>query len=897
MVPVGRDEELDALRAFLASERQAPACLVLEGVPGIGKSTLWQAGVEAARAAGMRVLTSRPAPAERGLVHAGLGDLLDGVLDDVLPTLPPPRRVALEVALLRRGGDALDARALAVAVRDALGLLAEREPVLVAIDDVQWLDASSASALAFALRRLADAPVLVLLARRADLEPVLLEEAFPPDEVLLLEVGPLSVGALHRVLRDRLERAFSRQTLVRIHELSGGNPFYALEIAQGLSVEADPLAPLSVPGSLEELLRARTAGLPAPTRNALALVAALGVPDEALLGRCGITTATLQPAMAAGVLDRADGAIRFTHPLLAALVYPDEGATGRRLHAQLATVVDDPLQRARHLALSKRTADAELASMLEETATAAARGGALAVAAELADHALRLTPRRSVAERQRRAIAAARAHHASGEWMRARALLGELLTDAGDEPVRAEALMVLAELEPIGRSVELLEAARVAARGDRALEAVVCCRLAWATRFDAGAEHASTAVELASALDDDVLTGQARAIELVIDWFRGTADAPADLDRWTHDFPTAVGGDQLVQEATLAVVNTLAPVPARDAARAFFEQEDREWRERDEPRSARARWALAWVELWAGRWESAAAHAEAAHDISLQYGLERPQDHLPIALVAVRRGELDVAQEHSERALRLADAQFDFHPPQHQAILGLVARERGDQAGAERWLQSAEQRATELRWREPSVRWWSDDWVELLLEAGRFDEAEEVLGAWEADAERVGRAFVLAQAARCRGLVAAARGDLDDATTALEDAAAGHEAVGDPFGRSRALLALGAAHRRARRKRAARDAIDAALAGFHELGAATWVERAQIERARIGGRSREAGLTAAERRVALLVAEGRTNREVAAALFLGERTVASHLTHIYAKLGVRSRTELALKLK
>ena len=120
-----------------------------------------------------------------------------------------------------------------------------------------------------------------------------------------------------------------------------------------------------------------------------------------------------------------------------------------------------------------------------------------------------------------------------------------------------------------------------------------------------------------------------------------------------------------------------------------------------------------------------------------------------------------------------------------------------------------------------------------------------------------------------------------------------HEEVGDPFGRARALLALGVLRRRARQKRPAREAIEAALAGFEALGAAGWAENARAELGAIGGRTRVEGLTPAERRVAALVAEGRTNREVAAALFLGERTVASHLSHIYAKLGVRSRTELA----
>ena len=140
-------------------------------------------------------------------------------------------------------------------------------------------------------------------------------------------------------------------------------------------------------------------------------------------------------------------------------------------------------------------------------------------------------------------------------------------------------------------------------------------------------------------------------------------------------------------------------------------------------------------------------------------------------------------------------------------------------------------------------------------------------------------------------------GDLDAALELLAQAVAEHEAVGDPFGRARALLALGRRRRRARQKRPAREALQASLAGFEPLGAAGWAEKVHAELGGIGGRQREQGLTPAERRVATLVAEGRTNREVAAALFLGERTVETHLSHVYAKLGIRSRTELARTLR
>ncbi len=229
-------------------------------------------------------------------------------------------------------------------------------------------------------------------------------------------------------------------------------------------------------------------------------------------------------------------------------------------------------------------------------------------------------------------------------------------------------------------------------------------------------------------------------------------------------------------------------------------------------------------------------------------------------------------------------------------MLGHVAYQQGDAAAAVEHFVAAERTRRAAGSLEPTPAWWRADHVEALLELGRIEDAVGVLHEWETDAARLRRDRVLAQASRCRGLVAAARGDVDKAVVMLEQAAAQHKAVGDPFGHARALLALGVARRRARKKRAAREAIEEAVAVFEECGAAGWAEKARAELGHIGGRTREEGLTSAEQRVAALVAEGRTNREVAAALFLGERTVETHLSHIYAKLGVRSRTELARKL-
>jgi DNA-binding CsgD family transcriptional regulator len=897
---VGRDGEVASLHAFLGEGRGGPSALVLEGPAGIGKSTLWLAGVEHARSRGFRVVLSRPAAAEINLAHMGLGDLFEDVLDDVLPALPPPRRRALEFALLLQESDeAVDPRALGTATRSVLQALAEERPLVVAIDDVQWLDASSERALAFAMRRLETSPVLLLLSRRsADrLQPSGLERALTADSVRRLAVGPLSAGALHRFLRDRLGRPFARQTLLRIHERSGGNPFFALELARVLDADVDAAQPLPLPETLEELVRGRISGLPVVTQRALALAAALGTASESMLVRTGVPLEALAPAFAAHVIERENGTIRFTHPLLSSVLYRDLGEEQCSVHERIAGVVEDPLLRARHLALSRQAPDAGIAAVLDESVRLAADRGAPAVAAELAEHALRLTPPGAGAERRCRALAAARAHQAAGEWTRARAIATDLVAETHVGSLRPEALLLLSELESVDRAVALLEEALRDPSAPAALQAVVHCRLAWLRRFkedwyEQALAHAHAALKLAEELDDDVLRGRAEVVRSTIGWIVGDAETP-ELAARAHEFATAVGGEQLVQEATSAFVNTLVWSFRTDEARALLESEHEEWRERDEPRSARALWGLSWVEFWAGRWPLAAEYAARARDISVQYGLEVPQDYLPMALVAVHRGQLSLAREHSKRALALAEEQLGLHPPQHLAILGLVALGSGDAAGAAALLDKADRQAAALGWGEPSIRWWSADYLELLLELGRSDDAVRVLDAWEGDAARLGREWVLAHVTRSRGIMAAARGDLEQAVALLERAAVEHKDVGDPFGRARALLALGVVRRRDRQKRAAREAIEAAVEAFETIGAAGWAEQGRAELARIGGRRpRAEELTPTERRLAELVAEGRSNKDIAAALFVTPKTVGTTLSRLYAKVGVHSRTEL-----
>ena len=193
--------------------------------------------------------------------------------------------------------------------------------------------------------------------------------------------------------------------------------------------------------------------------------------------------------------------------------------------------------------------------------------------------------------------------------------------------------------------------------------------------------------------------------------------------------------------------------------------------------------------------------------------------------------------------------------------------------------------------------WFLPDLLDALLSVGQVDRAAETVAPWETRARTLDRAWALAVAARVRAVVHAAGGELDEAFACFEEALAEHERATDPFQQARTLLALGATERRAKRRRAARETLERALAVFEELPAPLWAEKTRAELARIGGRVASRGeLTEGEQRIAALVAEGRSNREVAAALFLTEHSVETALSRVYRKLGVRSRTELANRL-
>ena len=266
--------------------------------------------------------------------------------------------------------------------------------------------------------------------------------------------------------------------------------------------------------------------------------------------------------------------------------------------------------------------------------------------------------------------------------------------------------------------------------------------------------------------------------------------------------------------------------------------------------------------------------------------------------ISAHRGEADAALRYATLTVEEGErnGERSFVANGHGAA-GSLALSQDDVREAHHRLWSWQEIWSTTGYLEPGMWLYGPNLVEACVAVGELDEAAAVLAPWEERALKLDRAHVLAQAARGRGLIAAAEGDLSKASAQIERALAHHARVRIPFHEARTYLALGSIERRARHKRAARAALERALAEFEQLGAPLWAERAQDELARVSGRAPSRGkLTPTERRVAELVAEGLATKEVAARLFVSPRTVDGHLTHIYAKLGVHSRTDLARRL-
>jgi hypothetical protein len=382
--PIGREDELAALERFVVGD--GSGALLLEGPAGIGKTTLWEHSIELAVHKGVRVLATRAADGEAALGYAGLGDLLAG-LDEVVQSLPPPQREAIETALLLRTGAALDRGAVALGTAGVLRKLGEEGPVLVALDDVQWLDEPSAAALAFAVRRVRTTRLLIAARQGEEWE---LRRALERTALERLAVGPLDPPGIRHLLHERLGLRLPRRLTQQIVHASQGNPLFALELGRAVqeSGEASLSADLPLPATVEELLARRVASLePAVRRLLLVATLAPGLDASQLPGR-----EAAGDALEAAVLTLDGDRLRPAHPLLgaAALARARPGEL-RNLHRELAAVAGDEEQRCHHLARATLLPDAELADRVAAAAARAGTRGAALAAAELATEALRLT--------------------------------------------------------------------------------------------------------------------------------------------------------------------------------------------------------------------------------------------------------------------------------------------------------------------------------------------------------------------------------------------------------------------------------------------------------------------------------------------------------------------------
>jgi DNA-binding CsgD family transcriptional regulator len=903
---LGRDTVLETIEAFVDRSAAGPTNLVLAGEAGIGKTMLWEEAVRRAGAAGLRVLSCRAAEAEAKLSFSALVDLLEPVPAAAIEALPDPQRRALDVALLRSDpeGATPDGRAVATAFRTVVMALAS-EPLLVAVDDVQWLDRASARALEFTLRRRSEEPIGFLASRRST-SPALTGIVGDAEEV---ELGPLSLGAIHELLKARLGESLSRPLLVRVHLAARGNPFYALEIAREVErARLEPGEPLPVPKDLSELVRRRIARLTPMARDALLVASMVVAPTEAQISETlgSDVEPGLDQAEAAEIIERRRGVVRFSHPLFAEAVQASAAKPQRRdLHRRLAELVDEAEERARHLALAVDEPDAGVAQALDEGAAAAKARGALDAAAELFEHGVRLTPPADVDDAAERALQLGIALRLAGDTDRAREVLEDVSArTSGERRVRA-----------------LVELAAVLYWTEGALAGVACCEEMLASAGDDIGWTAKAHADLAVYADFDLERSYEHALEALrlFDQQGDAADPLAHAEALGvaargslmlgRGLPLdlierAIALEATASEASEAIVGRtltasgqwLKYVDDFDTARMRLDAARRAAvAEGDESALPNILMHLAQTELWSGNWQLAAAYAEESCTIGEQLG--QAFGGLPVfrAYVDAHVGNVDRAREAALQGLDVARRNPLTAPLCHR-VLGFLELSLGNLGEAEEQLTRALESMAEVHMLEPSVLRIHADAVEALVAGGALDRADAVLEQWEAQARRVDIPWSLATSARCRALVEAGRGRLDDALAAMDEALATHPRVPMPFELARTLLVRGQIERRSKHKAAAKQSLERALALFEELGAPLWAEKARGELARIGLRRSPDGLTEAERRVAELAASGLTNREVAAQLFMSPKTVEANLARAYRKLGIHSRAELGARL-
>ena len=905
---LGRDPELDALRSFVQLVPEGPSALTLEGEAGIGKTTLWNAGGALAIKAGFRILKCQPSEAERQLSYIALSDLLSDTTE-IIEHLPEPQRRALNVAVLREEATRpVDQRTVAAGTLGVLRALSSGGPLLLAVDDQHWLDPASAFVLAYCLRRLVGAPIGILSTLRTRSEapdPMDLGRVILPGRLRYVRLEPLGVETIRTLIDSRLDRRMERTTVRRIHDASGGNPFFALEFARSFR-GINPLAPagqLVAPEDLRDVLRGRLVTFPADAKEVLLIAAASARPTvtlvEEVIGDRKQADSVLDRATAAGVLEIIADDIRFTHPLFASAVYADASELRRRrIHGRLADAAADEEERARHLALSSTEPDADMAASLEKAARHASERGAPGSAAELLGLAVSFTPAEDIDGRRDRQIAAADGLFLAGDQPGAISLLRSVVAASRTAVERANALVELSRMrleEDLDDARHLLlEALDLDPPEPVRAEALVNLAIVALNLGDLQeAEHrANEALELARSIEDPERIVDALGVRALPRAYLGHGIDRAGLSE-AERLVGSAGSLRDDEDPRMPLAELLVVMDEPDEARDLIVPLlERSTDRGDEPSVTYLRSYLIRLERNAGRWDVALKEAAA-----LELRGDEVASHT--ALINANRGRFVDAREEASKALEAAESS------RHILVmldcleaLGAIELLSRNYGAGHRHLHRAWELYRATGAQEPNKAPFVPDDIEALVGLHRFEEADALTSWLEERGRSLDRPRALASGARCRAILLSAEGDLDGALASAERALREHERLPNPFQYGRTLLAAGTIRRRNKQKRGARDVLEQALAIFEGLRAEPWIERVRAEVAAIGGRAPATGaLTPGEERVARLAAEGRSNQEIADALFLSLRTVEGHLSHSYAKLGINSRSQLFPRLR
>ncbi len=905
---VGRERERARIDRLLQDARAGrSATLLLHGEAGIGKTALmrWAIG----QASGMRVLRARGIETESDIPFAGLAELVTPLLDR-LDDIPDVQARALRGALALGPATPHDRFTVPAGLLSLLAVAAEEQPVLVSIDDAQWLDEPSLEAFLFAGRRLEAEGVAMLGSLRDG-------TAVSTMDVPWLErmpVPPLADEEARELLGSGQPERLAPSVADRLVSTAAGNPLALLEIPRLLSdgqrAGREPLEEPLRPGTgVERAFRRALDALDDDARRALLLAATAHTGRieviEPALRECGLGLDHLSAAETARLITVEDGEVDFRHPLLRSTAYHAASAAERRAaHAALAAAAPEGSpERAWHLAAGAVAPDEEIAAALEAAALDARGRGAHATAARDFGRAAQLTPEDE--PRARRLLEAATDATRSGEADRAFALLGEAARLASDPLLAADVQRMTGHVEMrrgsplVANELLVAEAERVRSRDPRRaagmfLEASV-------SHMITGDMHALVATAeraraLATAADPAV---ELLATTVIAEAYLALGDVEQGEPLLSACEPYLLEGDPL---AVVEIVGMAAH------ASIWIEKFDRAQRILDHliaaARDASAVSALIYplaarshLDFRLGRWAAARAGAAESVELAQDTGQLPLLAHglAAIAHIEAAGGQEDDCRRHVTEGLALvARLQGEATGAYLTAARGLLELGLGRIPEAIAALEETQRTADRLGM-QPALVMSTPDLVEAYARAGRRDEANALIDVFEARGRKTGALWPQVATGRLRALLAPDA----EMRAQFEAVLTLHDGLPMPFERARTLLCFGERLRRARRRADAREPLKEALETFERLGARGWAERTRTELRATGEQQARRSETAAEQltphelQIAVLVAQGMTNREAASALFLSPKTIEYHLGQIYRKLDVRGRAQLA----